>query len=107
MNNQIASRRVDRCTRSPVIITSGMPLGTRSSQPVQQTRTQKRKQGKRRAQDSEEEPDHTPTNTQAIDEDDDLDQNRGVNNEVGRGHILITLKITLNRLRKQIEKLGI
>ena len=84
-----------------------MPLGTRSSQPVQQTRTQKRKQGKRRAQDSEEEPDHTPTNTQAIDEDDDLDQNRGVNNEVGRGHILITLKITLNRLRKQIEKLGI
>lgn len=57
------------------------------------TRTQKRKQGGQGARDSEDEPDDTPANTQAIDEDDDLDQTRGVNSEVGRGRILTIPKI--------------
>ena len=72
----------------------------------QPARNQKRKQGRRGARDSEDEPRDTPTNTQAIDEDDDLDQTEGANNEVGRGRILTILKVTPSRLRKQIEKLG-
>lgn len=72
-----------------------MPLGTRSSQFAQPTRTQKRKQGRRGAQGSEDEPDDTPANTQGMDEDDDLDQTRGINNEVGRGRILTIRKVTL------------
>lgn len=89
------------------IIALAMPPGTRSSQPTQPTRTRKGKQGRRGARDSEDEPDETPTNTQGIDEDDDLNQPRGVNNEVGRAQVLTILKITKGRLRKQITKLGI
>jgi hypothetical protein len=62
-----------------------MPPGTRSFQSTQQTRTHKRRQGRRVAQESEDEQDDAPTNTQGIDDDDDLNQIRGVNNEVVRG----------------------
>jgi hypothetical protein len=63
-----------------------MPLGTRNSKSTHPTRTQKRKQEKRGARDSEDETDGAPTNTQGIDEDDDLDQAKGINNEVGLDH---------------------
>lgn len=70
-------------------------------------RTQKRKHGRRGARDSEDEGDDGPPNTQGMDEDDDLDQTRGVNNEVGRGCILVVLQVTPKLPRKQIKKLGI
>jgi len=54
-------------------------------------RTQKRKHGRRGAWDSEDDADDAPANTQGAGEDDDLDQTRGVNNEVSRDHILVIL----------------
>lgn len=84
-----------------------MPLNTRSSQSTQPTRTQKKKHGRRGARDSEDDADDVPTNTQGFDEDDDLDQTKGVNNEVCRGHILHILQITPKLPRKRIRKLGI
>lgn len=68
-----------------------MPLNTRSSKSTQPPRTQKRKHGQRGARDSEDEVDDTPVNTQAINEDDDLDQ---TNNGVGHGYIFLVLQIT-------------
>ena len=84
-----------------------MPLNTRSSQSTQPTRTQKKKHGRRGARDSGDEADDAPTNTQGIDEDDDLDQTRGVNNEVCSGYTLSVLQIIPKPPRKQIKKLGI
>jgi hypothetical protein len=57
------------------------------------------------ARSSEDEEDDAPTNTQAIGEDDDLDQTRGVNNEVGRGHVLPILEITPKPPRKRTKRL--
>lgn len=71
------------------IDTSAMPLNTRSSQSTQPTRTQRKKHGRRGAQDSEDDADDAPANTQTLGEDDDLDQTRGVNNEVGRTTFLL------------------
>ena len=84
-----------------------MALNTRSSQSTQPTRTQKRKYGRRGARDSEDEADDAPTNTQGVGEDDDLDQTMGVNNEVGRDHVLAILQINPKSPRKQIKRLGI
>ena len=81
-----------------------MPLNTRSSKSTQPSRTQKRKHGRRGARDSEDEADDTPTNTQTINEDDDLDQTK---DGVGHGYILLVLQITPNSPRKQIKKPGI
>lgn len=103
----VASRHVDPfntfITRTDTL---AMPLNTRSSQPTQQTRTQKRKHGRRRAQDSEDELDEVRPNTQGIDEDDDLDYARGVNNEVCCDRTLTLLRITAKPPRKRIKKLG-
>ena len=68
-----------------------MPLNTRASQSTQPARTQKKKYGRRGARDSEDEADDTPVNTQTVGEDDDLDQTKGVNNEVCRDRALTTL----------------
>lgn len=84
-----------------------MPLNARSSQSTQKTRTQKKKHGRRGARDSEDEADDAPANTQAVGEDDDLDQPRGVNNEVGGNRILPILQITSRPPRKQTKRLGI
>ena len=60
-----------------------MPLNTRSSQSTQPVRTQRKKYGRRGAQDSEDDAEDASANTQTVGEDDDLDQTKGVNNEVG------------------------
>ena len=79
--HHVASRSLDRLLNRLAL--TAMPLNTRSSQSTQPVRTQRRKHGRRGAQDSEDDADDAPANTQTIGEDDDLDETRGVNNEVG------------------------
>jgi hypothetical protein len=96
LSNQIrvASRRSKYLTPSSHTVLLAMPLGTRSSQSTQPARTQKRRHAARGARNSADELDGAPASTQAIDEDEDLDNSRGVNNEVGHSHIPAILQVT-------------